>query len=211
MAARTETPTEAARRVALERERMDAALLNVIRYWGYLEQQYCLILEACLLPTTFAMAMAIYFAPSSTETRFAIVDSAVQAVLWGHKKERGILAVWGRFKNRVNRQKNVRNMVAHGEIITYPLGGRAQVRLAHSQLDTVRRFRARKERQAEGMSVSDVEHHAKAIEQRIQEAQRFSMFIHHLRTGGRGPSPNMSRAIKRARRPPSPPAPAPSE
>ena len=120
------------------------------------------LLGAILNDPSNAMASAIYFAPSNTETRIAIVSAALRMKLGGLPHFSEIESAWTRFINSLNRRKQVRNKVAHGAIVTIAMKGKNHVRLTAPMFDFFRNY-PRAKGQIPGLSGHDIDAAAKEV------------------------------------------------
>jgi len=160
-----------------ERARMRVAVAEITFAWADLENASVLILRTMMGDSGY-LASPIYFAANNLETRLRIIDAAFRRFLEGHSRETEILEIWGQLQNAVNRQKDVRNKIAHGEMITHIRGdGRRYIRLTASLLDHERFRESRRRKQLPGMSAHDIEKSTAtidALKERLQIVFRLS-------------------------------------
>jgi hypothetical protein len=140
-------------------QKMYDAIAQANTTWSRVENAMASLLEWLLGYSHDYVALHIYFAPSNTETRFKIVDT-VAHVKWQNYTTHDLWAEWVSVKEGVDRAKNVRNRIAHGEI--HGPGRKVkgtwkhQVRLTASSYDLGRTWKEHKPRQWPGMSTHDV-------------------------------------------------------
>ena len=97
------------------------ALADAISAWSHIEDALCLLLSE-ILHRHRAHAPAIYFAPTSTETRFAIVDRSLRIYAKDLSFSAEMLISWGLIQRKLGKVKRVRNKLAHGAVVTYAKG-----------------------------------------------------------------------------------------
>jgi len=127
--------------------------------WGRLENSMAGLLEWLIGYSSDNVGLHVYFAPSNTETRFAIVDAAARAK-WKNYKAHDLFSEWQDIKISIDRAKLSRNRIAHGQIDVRSRMSKGkskwQARLTASSWDIGRTHAEHKPRQWPGMSVHDV-------------------------------------------------------
>src|SRR5207244_2572060 len=87
-------------------EAMSIAIGNANTTWARVENAMAGLLEWLLGYSTDNVALHVYFAPSNTETRFKIVDAAVQ-VKWKNYSTHDLLAEWVPIYESLGRAKEI--------------------------------------------------------------------------------------------------------
>jgi hypothetical protein len=138
---------------------MYIAIAHANTSWARVENAMASLLEWLLGYSSDKVALHIYFAPNNTETRFKIVDT-VARLNWQNYSTHDLLTEWAAIKIAVDRAKEVRNRIAHGEVHGpgRKIRGKwvTQVRLTPSSFDIGRRVKEWKPRQWPGLSLHDV-------------------------------------------------------
>ncbi|MBI2586057.1 MAG: hypothetical protein HYW28_09340 [Rhodospirillales bacterium] len=153
--------------IANEYQQIREAIAGITMGWAALESHMALLLDVITNKT--GVGLAIYYAPANTETRFDIVDHALQTAIRGQKCTAIVMTVWAPLKRRLDSARKKRNKIFHGSIGTVSAprrGGRGNyVRLMPPIFDFHRMQREHKDKQIPGMSAHDVS----AITTRIWE------------------------------------------
>lgn len=140
-------------------DQMYIAIAHANTSWARVENAMASLLEWLLGYSSDNVALHIYFAPNNTETRFKIVDT-VARLQWQNYSTHDLVTEWMAIKTAVDRAKEVRNRIAHGEVHGpgRKIRGKwvTQVRLTPSSFDIGRRFKEWKPRQWPGLSLHDV-------------------------------------------------------
>lgn len=129
------------------------ALLN----WGDLENVLARFLLDLMQHPDGNIAAVIYFAPNNTETRLYIVDNVANHIFCHTPINFGreLHLCWQKVLGRINKAKESRNRLAHGQVLEWHLpSGKAFARLTGSVYD-VSRFR-KESGQMPGISLNDV-------------------------------------------------------
>ena len=163
-----ETPEEIQKRLAAENAKMREAIFEAGQAWASLENHMALVLTAVLnivREQHSNASLAIYFAPSNSETRFAIVDAAFTCLSFPPVETHDrVMACWARFMSKAHSARGVRNKIVHGEVqnLPSPTSGRPQVRLTGQIFDLKRNefVAAYASKQLPGMSRNDVKQNA---------------------------------------------------
>ena len=162
--------------------RMRHAIGNALMNWSHVENALAKFLEDLLQHPDHSIPHVIYFAPNNTETRLYIVDGVATHILghtpmsFGHE----LLLCWQKVLSRINKAKESRNRLAHGQIIEWHKDERVHIRLAASVYD-VSRFR-KETGQMVGISIHDVEQISTKFEELIGLIYTVRYEIHRTRT-----------------------------
>jgi hypothetical protein len=116
----------------------------VTRVWGTAEQTLCELFHVLsqLGERGLETAGVIFYAPSNTETRVALVNNLVEyrcrMQRLGDFDDR-LRAYWKNLKGKIDTLKNGRNAIVHGVILNSSHGGKNQrLRLSPALSDTLR-------------------------------------------------------------------------
>jgi len=139
-------------------------ILAVTLNWSNLENAMAILLESIIGISNYQFGFAIYFAAASADTRFNIVDNAIVAFFENNSHSEELLNIWGKLYKFLKKAKEKRNIIIHGNVITYGRGNPAKnyARLTAPMLSRkmTKQFQSR---QIPGMSANDVEHIAENI------------------------------------------------
>ena len=149
----------------LEFRRLREAILELLHTWADIETHFSVLLGEILgdVPRAPLLASAIYFAPSGIDARFRIVDGALTVAIRELDARDHVAALWARLLVSLNRSKNVRNAVAHGQI-SLIIGNRkrrSQARLLPPAGDIFRLDEKIQRRQLPGLSSNDLRQSAR--------------------------------------------------
>ena len=180
-----ETPEEIQKRLAAENAKMREAIFEAGQAWASLENHMALVLTAVLnivREQHSNASLAIYFAPSNSETRFAIVDAAFTCLSFPPVETHDrVMACWARFMSKAHSARGVRNKIVHGEVqnLPSPTSGRPQVRLTGQIFDLKRNefVAAYASKQLPGMSRNDVKQNADKLWTLIKCCGEFEALI----------------------------------
>jgi hypothetical protein len=143
---------------ALELE-MVKAVAHANLTWARIENSMASLLEWLTGYSSDSTALHIYFVPSNTETRFKIVNAVAQ-IKWQDYTQHNLIGEWRILFAALNKAKDTRNKIAHGEIRVSSKRQRGtvrwQARLTALSYDLNRRRKEEMPRQWSGLSVSDV-------------------------------------------------------
>jgi hypothetical protein len=145
---------------------MRTAIAAALQDWAELENEFARVLHYLLEHSDPELGLVIYYVPSNTETRIAIVDAVLQEKV--HRfcpYADEIIRCWGKFLEQVNRSKKTRNKIAHGNaiLVTQTNSGKTQARLVPPLLDPINRRKTWKGDQFPGMATHDVAAAARKI------------------------------------------------
>jgi len=138
-------------------------MLALMFEWAELENALALLLGKIIHDPSNSLASAIYFAPSNTETRMGIVTAALKVNLSPSPHFTEILKRWKTLQNRFGRKKNIRNQIAHGQIITIRFNGKNHIRLTSPLFDFSRHSDSLKKGQKPGLGPSEITNAATGI------------------------------------------------
>ena len=164
-------------------EKMRLAVGTALMNWGDLENALAKFLEDLMQHPDHSIAAVIYFAPNNTETRLYIVDNVINHILCHTSMVFGqeLFLCWQKVLGRINKAKESRNRLAHGQIIDWHLpSGKGHARLTGSIYD-ISRFR-KESGQMPGISLNDVKQigdHFHSLSEMIHEVR---LAIHLTRT-----------------------------
>ncbi|NKE71906.1 hypothetical protein [Candidatus Manganitrophus noduliformans] len=177
-----ESSAEQLEKASLENKRLWNATAAITFAWANIENSMIMLLEKILnenRTSSVSYASAIYFAPSNIETRFKIVDRALEEFIYHHGLV-GLADEWKACLKTLDNLKRTRNKVAHGHISSIHKNGKTYYRLT-SPLFNMQEARATyKNKQIPGLSANDLENSLKAtfeINQRIREFTKLVEFI----------------------------------
>lgn len=162
-------------------EKMRLAVGAALMNWGDLENALAHFLRDLLQHPDNSIAPVIYFAPNNTETRLYIVDGIVNHILCHTTIHFGeeLYLCWQKVLSRINKSKDSRNRLAHGQIVTWQKNDKPHVRLTASIYD-VSRFR-KDFGQMPGISLNDVEQIGKKFHEIISLIHAVRLAIHQAR------------------------------
>lgn len=180
-------------RVFQEYREMRQAIAFAVMSWGTLENALAGLLKVILDTPNYQMPYAVYYAPSNTETRISIIDNTITHIDRRSELTPRILACWDSLRTKIDRSKNTRNKIVHGNVVTIHYSGQNRCRLVSPVFDFTRRAQrelaaAVKQRQFLGMSPHDVSNAAKVFEGRTKQVQTLSDLIVADRKAPFGPS-----------------------
>ncbi len=98
----------------------------------------------------------VFYSPTNIETRIGIVDSVMQFLFDQHNDGQRLYDAWAKLKGKIDKKKNVRNQIAHGELLPSTRGDNTQVRLTPQVADLVRIIPHVDTTQHPGMTLNDV-------------------------------------------------------
>lgn len=159
---------------------MAKAIASANTAWARVENSMATLLERLIGYTTDNVGLHIYFAPNNTETRFKIVDTLARVKMTNKVVPHDLLSEWEKIHVSLNRAKETRNRIAHGEINTPGRKRKGkwahQTRLTASSFDIGRNRQEANPKQWPGMSVRDVKATADKffwLAVRIEETARY--------------------------------------
>src|SRR6516225_7243249 len=109
---------QTSRRLAEETCRLRESVASISFAWANVENVMVMLLYAILRDDQGRFSSAIYFAPSAIETRFSIVDKALIELADNMCCEQEIAKAWGDVLSQLQKLKQTRNKIAHGQIST---------------------------------------------------------------------------------------------
>lgn len=148
-------------------KRLYNSVAECVAAWSGLETALATLLFAVIRSPRGMMAHAIYYAPSSIETRLVILDQAMGHI--GKSEDHGrVQALWQKLLVKINRLKETRNKIVHGHISTWKIKGKTHARLCPPIMDFRKKTMADvsaklRARQLPGLSAHDVFNHAAAV------------------------------------------------
>lgn len=151
------------RRLFEERKAFDNAMLGMLHAWSHLENNLALLLGSIVRDGAGSLASAIYFAPNSFEVRKQVVEAAMFIVCEPFDQDGSIRRLWGNWSSKIDKNKKVRNQVAHGQIITHAVNGKNRIRLCPPLFNFGHYAVAHKKRQLPGYSAHDIEQSARSL------------------------------------------------
>lgn len=176
-----------------EYRKMRLAIAGAVMAWGDLENSLAGLLATILNTPNYQMPYAVYYAPSNTETRLSIIDNVITHLDRLSDETPRILACWDSLRTKIDRSKNTRNKIVHGNVVTMSSSGQNRCRLTSPIFDYTRRAQrelvaAAETRQFLGMSSHDVEAAAKVFSGRSKQVKALSELIIADRKAPFGPS-----------------------
>jgi hypothetical protein len=187
------------RKLKEETDELVRSVGNVTLAWAHLDTSLAELLASIIGDRSHnhALAAAIYFAPGSLDVRLKVVDQAINAVMHDQPASDMTLPLWSGIHNRIKRQKDVRNAVAHGMIarrgpVTRPTGPR----LVAPQKSP--KFRKQLTDKTFGMSSADLKRHVTAVGKTLHQIQRLTAFINAWSSGDATASQSTYRALEEA-------------
>ncbi len=180
-------------RLFQEYREMRIAIAGAVMAWGNLENALAHLLAVILDTPNYQMPFAVYYAPSNTEARISIIDNTISHIERRSQLTPRILSCWDSLRTKIDRSKNTRNKIVHGNVITLRTADKNQCRLVSPVFDYTRRAQrelaaAVEKRQLLGMSSHDVSTAAKVFEGRAKQVQTLSELIVADRKAPFGPS-----------------------
>lgn len=160
-----------------EYKRMRAGLSATVETWSQLENSLSRVLAAAMNTPFDQMPFAIYYAPSNTESRLAIVDNAVYHIPLLHGEIPQAKACWDKLFSKINNAKSTRNKIIHGQIVTANIGGGNHCRLTGAMFDFSKRNKTAEafaNKQLPGMSAHDVERAAALFARRSNQCSKLA-------------------------------------
>ena len=164
--------TDAALKMELLRLRL--AISSAIDTWAIVEHELSALLQILINDDNGIVGSAIYYAPSNTETRIRIVDTAVGAAIFYRHYGQAVVECWKKVLVRIQRAKRPRNKIAHWYTSEVTVNGSGPfIRL----VDPVRRpghLAARDcSGQIPGMSANDIELYVARLNRRLVDVREF--------------------------------------
>lgn len=160
--------------------RLKKATVDVVIHWAAIEHNLAEVLSALLDRKDVALGGVIYFAPSATETRIAIVNAAMRQFWFNRRGEELVMPIWAKIQNKLGKLKRVRNDVVHGIIAGVTMNGKHYARLTPHFGDALRS--RRQSMQLPGMGASDVEASIKSMNHYNTVIFELSKILRELRT-----------------------------
>jgi len=166
-------------RLRREHADMQAAILHVHRAYAWFECGFAWLLRNALRSPLPDAAEHIYFAPSATEIRIAVVDSVVRLLVADHPLGGRFLAQWARLLNSAARIRTTRNAISHGQIVGFRRGpnDRQRTRLVAVLADVKRTLDQRRGSQLPGLSINDVRQNAEAMDRLGEDMLLVQQFV----------------------------------
>lgn len=171
-----ETERLLAEKVAIRDE-----MINLLHTWAAIENRLANLLREIIGDKTGEVAFAIYFAPSSMEVRFQIVDSAMRALV-DEKSHADFYVAWNRILSSIQRGKNMRNAVAHGAIGTAYVNGSNHVRLLPPIFD-FKRLIPKKRGQTPGYGSNELRQSTEALSKKLKSLDLVSEWLAATKAG----------------------------
>jgi hypothetical protein len=107
------TPPDSGR-VEYRKYLLEAALGQALDNWGAIEGRMSTIFCAATNPSDPDVASAVYSSILSFEVQLAVTNAAVQQRF---AKKQSVLDAWSPLRNQCDRQRRIRNELAHGKIV----------------------------------------------------------------------------------------------
>ena len=145
------------------------AVAETVWAWASIDSYLILVLSAAT-KMTHPMTSTIYFAVSSTESRFRIIDAAISELVLEVPAAIRIRNVWSSWLDKANRLKNTRNKIVHGHVTTMSSGRSTDLRLtppfwSYQNIRAAQGGATDTRNAFNGLSLNDVEaHHRKMNE-----------------------------------------------
>lgn len=166
------------RKIVAEHQAIREAMLELMFAWAGLENTLSFLLAKIIRDPSHALASAIYFAPSNTETRLNIIGSVLKiAIGRSPHYETTIAPAWKRFTNSFGGRKNVRNQVAHGHITTMNIKGKRHARLTSPLFDVIRVGGSLLQGKLPGLSSNDIQQSTIAIQKLSDEVYKWMSIV----------------------------------
>jgi hypothetical protein len=107
----------AAGRIQTEYKGLLNGIANVILSWATVENELVKLLTAVLKQDNMKLPAAMYFSLTGLDGRRRMVDSALRELLAGNNHEKRIECAWNTISKKIKQLTDVRNAVAHGQIV----------------------------------------------------------------------------------------------
>jgi hypothetical protein len=134
------------RAVEEAKKELEEWILKHFQVWANFENVLSILLQDIVsCPGSPSVARAIYFSLGGFEARFTMVTKALQQFVLdniaANSKENAALKklvdVWGQTNAFVQAARKVRNIIAHGHVLSVPHGGMLQARVSSSFTDPI--------------------------------------------------------------------------
>jgi hypothetical protein len=179
-------------KLAQESQAMNEAIVSAVRAWAGLENALAYLLGTIITQGGGSLGMAIYYRPSATETRIAIVDEAIIHFCAVHSDGASVKVLWTKLHARIGNSKSTRNKIIHGNVVTHGTAkGRNHIRLTApifdassknrdlvQSIETARHGGSRA--QLPGMSVNDVRNSARNFSELGQMVAELRLIMSHM-------------------------------
>jgi HAMP domain-containing protein len=152
-----------AEKIEKEHSQFRMATANMIIMWGIVESNMARLLDVFLGTENYTLGSVIYSTPTATEVRIKIVDAVARQLLHLGRLDPTSFSIWEKLNRTLNRLKNTRNKVVHGQLSTYTTKNIVTVRLTSQMFDHIRFRDDKAQRQIPGLSVNDVENSTSAM------------------------------------------------
>lgn len=172
-----------------EREAIRTAVADVIFGWADLELSLTHLLSRIVSDDNdLNLASAILFSPTGLDARISIAANAFRTFCEGRlgrqtARYEDPIELWDRLMNKLKSQKNIRNIVAHGQI-TFAVPNNSNktfVRLTAPILDFSRNQRDWQKQQLPGLSAQNLQQSIRIVETLSRQIELFAELASHLR------------------------------
>jgi hypothetical protein len=188
----------AMKRLAAENNAIISSIGEVTRVWATLEmglfQLFSVLTGLSGDKAWDECAGVIFYTPSNTETRVALVDNLVayrcelqKFPTPADEIDGRLSALWNNIKGKIDRLKNTRNAIVHGTVGSGGTADKSFVKLMPAFGDTLRFYGAvTAQRNIPGLGSNEINVHSKAVWRvndrvhKLTEAFRLRMQLPHL-------------------------------
>jgi len=171
-------------RLAAETRRLRELVASISFAWANVENAMVMLLYAILRDDQGRISSAIYFAPNALETRFSIVDKALIELADNMCCEQEIAKAWGDVLSQLQKLKQTRNKIAHGQISTVSSkGGKNHVRLTRPIFNIQDSRQGRRAGQILGLTASDLDTHVGLVRTVIEKLDAFRLIVDLIHAG----------------------------
>lgn len=172
----TEEQRELNKRMGDEMRRLRHGIADITLAWAALESSLAVLFANIIRDDRGSVGFAVFFAPTSLETRIALVDKALAARLETSPQRDHFTKKWQSIFNALNRLKRTRNTVAHGQISTFSMGDlrKQEVRIGPVIFDFQRVGAALAKGKPPGLSAHDLENAIAATKRAAANVARLS-------------------------------------
>ena len=115
------SPQEVAAADALQAEysQLRDARLAVLDAWNLLENSLVEVLRSVVGTPDPVIAATLYFTPQSFRTRLETISKIIDHLVMCHAVNSAFSVDWEKIADKLRRRRTVRNLAAHGHIISY--------------------------------------------------------------------------------------------
>jgi hypothetical protein len=187
------------KRLAAENKAIISSIGEVTRVWASLEmglfQLFSVVAGMSGDQAWDECAGVIFYTPSNTETRVALVDNLVayrcelrKFPAPADEIDSRLSALWSNIKGKIDRLKNTRNAIVHGTVGSGGSADKSFVKLMPAFGDTLRFYGAvTTQQRIPGLGSNEINVHSKAVWRvndrvhKLTDAFRLRMQLPHLR------------------------------